>query len=272
MAVEEEHPAELIEAYYERGWTDGLPVVPPSDESIAAMLAGAALTGDETIGEIEERGVVVSADKLAINAVMAGCRPEYLPVVLAAWDAFLGDGMVTRSIWQSTTGTAPFSVLFVNRFHGAATRVDPAATAFAQRAAHQVVEVIAVWPPDDSPGRHRAWADSVVEALDPVALPGVLLARLIETTVAEPVLAVAVVPPAPVVRVTLATVVTVGPGVTVAVFPPPLLAITAMMAIAAKSQALIAAGSSARARSHRACDRDRAASAGGSGLCRSYRR
>ena len=45
MAVEEEHPAELIEAYYERGWTDGLPVVPPSDQSIAAMLAGASPQG-----------------------------------------------------------------------------------------------------------------------------------------------------------------------------------------------------------------------------------
>ena len=61
MAVEEQNPAELIEAYYERGWTDGLPVVPPSEQSIAAMLTGASLRGDETIGEIEERGVVVSA-------------------------------------------------------------------------------------------------------------------------------------------------------------------------------------------------------------------
>ena len=77
-------PAELIEAYFERGWTDGLPVVPPTDKSIAEMLAGAALRGDEPIGEIAERGVVVSGEKLAINAVMAGCRPEYLPVVVAA--------------------------------------------------------------------------------------------------------------------------------------------------------------------------------------------
>jgi FAD/FMN-containing dehydrogenase len=68
---------------------------------------------------------------------------------------------------------SPFSVLFVSRLHGAAARVDPAATAFACRTPHQVVEVIAVWPPDDTdPDRHRAWADSVAEALDPVALPG----------------------------------------------------------------------------------------------------
>ena len=48
----------------------------------------------------------------AINAALAGCLPEYFPVVLAAWDAFLCDGMVTRSIWQSTTGTAPFVVVY----------------------------------------------------------------------------------------------------------------------------------------------------------------
>ena len=48
----------------------------------------------------------------ALNAALAGCLPEYFPVVLAAWDAFLRDGMVSRSIWQSTTGTAPFSVLY----------------------------------------------------------------------------------------------------------------------------------------------------------------
>ena len=93
MNMTETHPhlvdaAEDIDAvndyFYERGWTDGLPVVPPSDQSIAAMLAGGPSRGDETIGEIEERGVVVNAEKVAINAVMAGCRPEYLPVVVAA--------------------------------------------------------------------------------------------------------------------------------------------------------------------------------------------
>ena len=65
-----EDPAALIEAYYERGWTDGLPVVPPSDRSLADMLAGAGIHGDEIVGEIPDRGVVVTAEKLAINAIM----------------------------------------------------------------------------------------------------------------------------------------------------------------------------------------------------------
>ncbi len=68
--------------------------------------------------------------------------------------------------------TSPFSALILSRFHGAASRIDPAATAFAQRAPHTVVEVIASWQPGESPDRHRAWADSVVRSLDPVALPG----------------------------------------------------------------------------------------------------
>jgi hypothetical protein len=77
-------PHVLIEAYYDAGWTDGLPVVPPTDASVAAMLAGAGLRGHEVLGEIPGRNTVVTADKVAINAVMAGCRPEYAPVVVAA--------------------------------------------------------------------------------------------------------------------------------------------------------------------------------------------
>ena len=76
--------AALIELYYEKGWTDGLPVVPPSEESVGAMLAAAGLRGGEVLGEIPSRHTRVTADKVAINAVLAGCRPEYMPVVVAA--------------------------------------------------------------------------------------------------------------------------------------------------------------------------------------------
>jgi len=79
-----EDAASLIEAYYERGWTDGLPVVPPTEGSVGDMLAAAGLRGGEVIGEIADRNARVTADKVAINAVLAGCRPEYMPVVVAA--------------------------------------------------------------------------------------------------------------------------------------------------------------------------------------------
>jgi hypothetical protein len=105
-------PAELIEAYYERGWTDGLPVVPPTDKSVAAMLAGAGLRGEEVIGQIRERNLVVTAGKLAINAVLAGCRPEYLPVVVAAIRGLCHPDFAYHGPASSTGGSA--IVLVVN--------------------------------------------------------------------------------------------------------------------------------------------------------------
>ena len=112
MANEDYAPAELIEAYFERGWTDGLPVMPPTEKSIAEMLAAAAFRGDEVIGELRARGVVVSAQKLAINAVMAGCRPEYLPVVVAAVRGLCHPDFAYHGPASSTGGSA--MVLIVN--------------------------------------------------------------------------------------------------------------------------------------------------------------
>jgi hypothetical protein len=76
--------AEWIEFYYQQGWSDGLPLVPPTEDSVQAMLAVAELTGDEVLGTIDERNAIIPAEKVAINAVMASCLPEYFPVVLAA--------------------------------------------------------------------------------------------------------------------------------------------------------------------------------------------
>ena len=76
--------AELIELYFQKGWTDGLPVVPPSNDSVDAMLAAADLGGSEVVGEIPARNARITAEKVAINAVLAGCVPEYMPVVMAA--------------------------------------------------------------------------------------------------------------------------------------------------------------------------------------------
>lgn len=73
-----------IEFCYERGWTDGLPVIPASRPLVDAMLAGGGLRGDTVVAEMPSRKVAVTAEKLAINAVMAGCLPEYMPVVTAA--------------------------------------------------------------------------------------------------------------------------------------------------------------------------------------------
>ena len=105
-------PSELIEAYYEQGWTDGLPVVPPSDASVEAMLAAGGFRGDEVIGEIAGRNTEVVADKVAINAILAGCRPEYLPVVVAALRGLCHPDFAYHGPASSTGGSA--MVLIVN--------------------------------------------------------------------------------------------------------------------------------------------------------------
>ena len=79
-----EEVSEQIEYCYERGWTDGLPVVPATRPLVDAMLKAGGLQPDAVIASMPSRKVSLSAEKVAINAVMAGCKPEYLPVVVAA--------------------------------------------------------------------------------------------------------------------------------------------------------------------------------------------
>ena len=76
--------AAWIEYYYARGWSDGLPLVPPTRASVDAMLAAAGLAPDTLLGSIPERNAELPAEKVAINAVMAGCLPAYFPVLVAA--------------------------------------------------------------------------------------------------------------------------------------------------------------------------------------------
>jgi hypothetical protein len=123
-------PSELIEAYFERGWTDGLPVVPPSEKAVTDMLAAAAARGDEVLGEIAGRNTVVVAEKVAINAVMAGCRPEYMPVVVAAVKALCHPDFAYHGPASSTGGSA--IVLIVNGPIARALGVNSGNNAFGQ--------------------------------------------------------------------------------------------------------------------------------------------
>jgi hypothetical protein len=76
--------ADPIEVAYDRGWSDGLPVVPPTPLRVARMLSGTRRAASEVVGLIPPNLVECTVEKIAINAVMAGCRPEYMPVILAA--------------------------------------------------------------------------------------------------------------------------------------------------------------------------------------------
>lgn len=96
---------EAIELYHRKGWTDGLPVVPPTEERVWRMLEAGRREPDEVLGIYVDRHRRVTAEKVAINAVMAGCLPEYFPVVLAIVDAMLDPGWGLHPL-NSTTGGA----------------------------------------------------------------------------------------------------------------------------------------------------------------------
>src|SRR4051812_12069608 len=80
-----------IEALFERGVTDGLPVVPPTRERVARAIEASGRAADALIGLVPPNFGRATVEKIAINAVMAGCKPEYLPVVIAAVDAVCDD-------------------------------------------------------------------------------------------------------------------------------------------------------------------------------------
>ena len=100
-----------VEYYFEQGWTDGLPIVPPTAEKIGVFLDTADRSPSEILGTEPVRGRVVTLEKVAINAVMAGCLPEYFPVALAAMEAMLEPEHNLHAVTVSTMGAAPLLVV-----------------------------------------------------------------------------------------------------------------------------------------------------------------
>ncbi|MBI3638106.1 MAG: hypothetical protein HY216_18070 [Candidatus Rokubacteria bacterium] len=101
---------DAIEFCFRQGWTDGLPVVPPTEAKVRAMLEAARLEPRQQIAYVEHRAVAITAEKVAVNAVMAGCLPAYMPVVVAAIEA-IGDPL--WSYHGPGTSTAGAAVLMV---------------------------------------------------------------------------------------------------------------------------------------------------------------
>ncbi len=100
------------EAFFERGWTDGLPVVPPTPARVLRMLEGTTRAADEVVASVGPDFADCTVEKAAVNAVMAGCRPEYFPVVLAAVEAACTDQFNMHGLLCTTWFTGP--VIIVN--------------------------------------------------------------------------------------------------------------------------------------------------------------
>jgi hypothetical protein len=103
---------DVFEAMYARGWSDGLPLIPPTPDRVERMLTGTSRDPAEIMGQMPPDLVDCSVEKVAVNAVMAGCLPEYLPTVLACVEAALTDSFNMHGLAATTYFSGP--VVIVN--------------------------------------------------------------------------------------------------------------------------------------------------------------
>ena len=102
---------EAVEYCYQQGWTDGLPVIPPTEARVLKFLEISGRHASDVIGVEPVRGRVITAEKVAINAVMAGCRAEYMPVIIAAVEGMVQPEYNLHGSSASTGGSAPLLVI-----------------------------------------------------------------------------------------------------------------------------------------------------------------
>jgi hypothetical protein len=103
--------AAVNELFHERGWTDGLPIMPPTEENVAAMLSRSSHPQDFILGLLPPAMNPMTVQQIAINAVMAGCVPDFFPVVLAAAQALLHDDLALYSMQTATNATIPLIIV-----------------------------------------------------------------------------------------------------------------------------------------------------------------
>jgi hypothetical protein len=100
-----------FETLFDRGVTDGLPVVPPTRERVAKMIAGSGRDGAELIALVPPNFGRATVEKIAVNAVMAGCRPEYLPVIIAGVEAMCEDAFDLHGVSATTNFHSPLFIV-----------------------------------------------------------------------------------------------------------------------------------------------------------------
>ena len=102
---------ETIEQYFDNSWTDGLPIVPPTEKLVGRMLEASGRDPMEVLGIIPPRMGVATVEAVATNAAMAGCRPEYMPVVIAAVEAVLEESFDLRGLQATSDPAAPMVIV-----------------------------------------------------------------------------------------------------------------------------------------------------------------
>ena len=104
--------AKMNDAFLDWGWSDGFPLIPPTEEDVQEMLKGTSRSPEDTVVEKFVPGMARATVKnIAINAVMAGCKPEFLPVVVGAVEAMHDPAIALRVVTMSTGPHAPLFIL-----------------------------------------------------------------------------------------------------------------------------------------------------------------
>ena len=101
----------LVNQYYEKGLTDGLPVIPPYTKAVDKMIEASGREGDEVLGIVPPSYTPLTVETVAVNAVMAGCLPQYMPVIIAALECMLVPEWQWLGAAISTKGPAPLIIV-----------------------------------------------------------------------------------------------------------------------------------------------------------------
>jgi hypothetical protein len=111
VRIQKDALSEINSLFYDRGWTDGLPIVPPTVDRVKEMLEGADLSAEYVVAVLDPMGGQASIEKIAVNAVMAGCSPSHMPLLLAAVEAIASPEFDLRGVSTTTNPDIPMLIV-----------------------------------------------------------------------------------------------------------------------------------------------------------------
>jgi hypothetical protein len=111
IEIGEDNAESVFEYAISQGWSDGLPIIPPTRDRVARMLAGTARTPTDIVARVAPRHGEATVERVAINSVMAGCHPSYFPIVLAAIEAVADPAFNLSGIQATTNPVGPLVII-----------------------------------------------------------------------------------------------------------------------------------------------------------------